>query len=158
MRATSALMNTIAVTISSSPPIAVATALKHSHASPYGGAERAHPAPSLAGGVVLFVGAGVVQPVQVPAGAADRAGPRAFHLDQPDAGGVEPAQHDLDLLGRGGGDGSDARQHRLRRGAQHLPILPRVGAARADPGGREPAVPDHVQLPAAVLGPLGGAD
>ena len=63
-----------------------------------GGAERAHPAAAL-GGVVVLVGVGVVEAGEVAAGAADRAGPGAVHLDQADAGLVEPAEDQLDLLG-----------------------------------------------------------
>ena len=78
--------------------------------------------------------------------------------DQPDAGGLQPAQDLLGLLGgrrgrraRGRASTVSARGPQLAR-----PTAPACGAGRDHPGGGEPAVADDVHRPPAVVLAAGG--
>ena len=63
--------------------------------------------------------------------AGDRAGPLAVDVDQPDAGGLQPAQDPLGLLGGRGRDrAGGARRTVSARGAQLGDVLLGVGARR----------------------------
>ena len=83
---------------------------------------------------------------------ADRAGPLAVDVDEPDARGLQPAQDLLGLLGGRGGRRPGTRQHGLGAGAQGGDVLAGVrrragsrrrrragrGVRRGPPSGRRP--------------------
>src|SRR5690242_14002888 len=99
MRATSALTNTMAVITSRT----LSRRLVHRRELAALG-ERHQREPGLVDGVVHG---------EVPGRPRDRAGPLPFDVDETDAGGLQPAQHLLGLLGGGGG-------HRAGAGADGL--------------------------------------
>ena len=66
-------------------------------------------------------------------GAADRAGPLAVDLDQPEARGLQPAQDPLGLLGGGRRRGTGTAADRLAAGDELGDVVVGVGAGRDDP-------------------------
>ena len=89
-------------------------------------------------------------------GAGDGAGPLAVDLDEAHAGGLQPAQDLLGLLGGGGWGRARRRPDRLGGGTQRRDELVGVTTGRDHPGRGQATESDDVHRPSAVVLAAGG--